>query len=181
MWEIHETEKSSSFSRTDLVTLPRQRYSPAPRGQSFSVLYGSCKGSPCSPHTAGSLCPSDSPRCPLKVSQTGLFCFLDIRFIKSSSAGRNLLLGYNPALSVSNQMTKVRIVSQSSQRDVRRSRNSVSVLPSCVCSPGEHLAYLSFTVFYLPQPFCSSCLPNFSHFVRQNWKNKWLWEHPEGV
>ena len=63
--ESHETEESSSLSRSNLVKLSRQRYSPAPLGTNFSVLHGNGKGSPYSPRTVGSLCPTNSPRCPL--------------------------------------------------------------------------------------------------------------------
>lgn len=181
--ESHETEESSTLSRSNLAKLARQRYSPAHLGTSFSVLHGDGKGSPYSPHTGG-VCPTNSPRYPLSEgeSQTGPFCFLDLSKKASSAGKKTLQLGYNSALNFSNWMTKICTISQSSHRkgDAQSSRNSVSFLPSYTHQ--ENISPTSvLQCFYLPHPTCSSCSPNSSHFVRQNWKNKRLWEYLQGV
>lgn len=128
------------------------------------------RGEPLVTTHCGSLCPTNSPGTPSEGEcQTGLFCFLDF-CKKASSAGKKpLQLGYHCALNVSNQMTKICVISQSSHRegDARSSMNSVSFLP-----PYTHQESILPTsvlqCFYLPHSFHSSCLPNSSLFIRQS-------------
>lgn len=60
--------QSSSLSRSNLVKLSRQCYSPAPSGMSFDVLYGNGKRSPYSPCTVGSLSNKQPQVSPVKVT-----------------------------------------------------------------------------------------------------------------
>lgn len=119
---------------------------------------------------------------PLKVSVKQDHSAFYASVGKLHGLAKNLQLGYNSALNVSSQMTNAWIISQSSHRegDAPSSRNSVSFLPSYTHQ--ESISPTSVVqCFYLPHPFHSSCLPNSSHFIRQNRKNKRLWEYLEGV
>lgn len=103
--------------------------------------------------------------------QTWPVCFLG--YMKKAQSAGKTQQQRNSALKVSNQITKICIISQSSLRESDdRAPGIQSFLPWCT-----YLTYLSFMVF-LP-PFHSTFLPDSSHAISRVGKNKWLYEYLE--